>query len=255
MSETYSLLQCVQVTTLQSPSSQLFQQERDFHQKWFFLREIEEAYFRQKTRINWLREGDFNTTYFHRMCQVRASYNAIRSFQTSADTFETNPLEMSFLAVAHFRAILGPQLYHPPAFSSPYFWFVDLIEFQCSPQQVQTMLAAPSSDEIKKLFFKVNPNKAPRPDGLTSGFFKSAWDSVGEEAVISIKHFFSHAFLPTTTNSTILTLVPKFPGASKVSDYRPRACLNTVYKVISRLLVARLKPILQDLILPCQTAL
>lgn len=39
----------------------------------------------------------------------------------------------------------------------------------------------------------------------------------------------------------------------KISDFCPISCLNTVYKVISRLLVARLKPIIQDVILPCQT--
>lgn len=49
-------------------------------------------------------------------------------------------------------------------------------------------------------------------------------------------------------------MVPKFPGASKVTDFRPISCLNTVYKVISRLLVKRLKIILQGLILPSQTA-
>lgn len=48
-------------------------------------------------------------------------------------------------------------------------------------------------------------------------------------------------------------LVPKFSGAKKISDFCPISCLNTVYKVISRLLVARLKPIIQDVILPCQT--
>ena len=36
-------------------------------------------------------------------------------------------------------------------------------------------------------------------------------------------------------------------------DYRPISCLNTLYKVISRILVSLLKPILQDLIVPNQT--
>ena len=61
---THSLLEIVQVHALQDPSSQNFQAERDLHQKWNFLREIEEMYFRQRSRINWLREGDLNTTYF-----------------------------------------------------------------------------------------------------------------------------------------------------------------------------------------------
>jgi len=104
------------------------------------------------------------------------------------------------------------------------------------------------------MMFKLNPNKAPGPDGLTSGFFKAAWGSVGDEIITSITHFFHSAFLPSSTNSTILTLVPKFPGASKLTEFRPISCLNTIYKVISRLMVKRLKPILPSLILPCQTA-
>ena len=116
------------------------------------------------------------------------------------------------------------------------------------------MTTLPSESEIKAIFFKLKPHKTPGPDGLTSGFFKASWDVLGSEVVVSIQSFFATAFLPSSTNATILSLVPKFPGASKVTDYRPIACLNTIYKVLSRLLVKRLKPILTSLIMPCQTA-
>ncbi|KAG2314505.1 hypothetical protein Bca52824_017627 [Brassica carinata] len=107
VSDINCLLQNVQVQALNSPSPQLFQEERDLHQKWLFLREIEECFFRQKSRINWLREGDLNTAYFFRICQSRASYNAIRSFVTTAGVVIQDPLEMSFLAVNHFKAVLA----------------------------------------------------------------------------------------------------------------------------------------------------
>lgn len=45
VSETYGLLQIVQVQALQTPSPQLFQDERDLHTKWIFLRQIEESFF------------------------------------------------------------------------------------------------------------------------------------------------------------------------------------------------------------------
>lgn len=116
------------------------------------------------------------------------------------------------------------------------------------------MLLLPLGAEIKSIMFKLNANKAPGPDGLTSSFFKAAWDFVGDDVINSITQFLHTGFLPSAINATILTLVPKFPGASKITDFRPISCLNTVYKVISRLLVRRLKPILPSLILPSQTA-
>ena len=188
------------------------------------------------------------------MCQVRASYNAIKYFISLTGEMITDPLEMSVLAVEHFKSILEPMNYSPPVLHSSITWFAELVGFKCSQPKCQQMMSVPTAEEIRRLFFKLNPNKAPGPDGLTSGFFKATWETLGAEVVSSITQFFSSAFLPTSTNSTILTLVPKFPGATKISGFRPISCLNTVYKVISRLLVARVKPFLQDLILPCQTA-
>lgn len=248
------LLQIVQVNSLQNPSPQTFQAERDLHTRWSFLREIEECYFRQKSRINWLAEGDLNTTYFFRICQTRASYNAIRCFILLSGETITDPSAMSSYAITHFSSILG-QL--PPASTyilSTEAWFHSLTSFRCLPGHAQKMIAIPTGEDIRKLFFKLNANKAPGPDGLTSGFYKASWDILGEEVTASITHFFTNRFLPATANSTILALIPKFPGASRITEFRQIVCLNTIYKVISRLLVTRLKLILVDLIVPNQTA-
>ncbi|XP_056857638.1 uncharacterized protein LOC130506964, partial [Raphanus sativus] len=251
--ESYRLLQLVQVHALTDPTPETFAAKRDQNMQWQFLRQIEECYFMQKSRITWLREGDFNTTYFHRVCQVRASFNAIRSFLLSSGVVITDPLAMSAHAISHFQAVLGPVTLQV-LWYSPTAWFHSLTAITCTQQQRSSILLMPTAEEITKLMFSLNPNKAPGPDGLTSGFFKASWSLLGEECIASIQTFFNSGFLPKTTNSTILSLVPKFTGASKISDYRPISCLNTLYKLVSRLLVRRLKPILQDLILPNQTA-
>ena len=146
--ETYCLLQTVQVQALTTPSQQSFQEERDLHNRWLFLRQIEECFFRQKSRINWLQEGDLNTTYFHRICQVRASYNAIRLFTTAAGTRVIDPTEMSQLAVAHFQSVLGPLASCSPPIASMASWFSCLFDYRVSPAQAQQMLIIPSNVEI-----------------------------------------------------------------------------------------------------------
>lgn len=101
--------------------------------------------------------------------------------------------------------------------------------------------------------FKLNPNKSLGPDGLISGFYKSAWSILGEETTNAISQFFTNTDMPKATNSTILTLIPKFPGVTIIKDYRPISCCNTTYKVISKILVAKLKLLLPPIILPNQT--
>ncbi|XP_013595094.1 PREDICTED: uncharacterized protein LOC106303347 [Brassica oleracea var. oleracea] len=254
VSEANCLLQVVQVKALEAPTETNLLQEREALQKWLFLRQIEESYFRQKSRVNWLKEGDQNTAYFFRVFQTRVSYNSIRTFQLSSGIFISDPLLMSHLAIKHFQSILGPETLHPLLLTLHPSWFSDLTGFVFPQRLTASMTSIPSSTEITKVMFKLNPNKAPGPDGLTSGFFKATWSLLGDEVVCSITDFFLNSFLPATTNSAILSLVPKRLGASFITDYRPIACLNTIYKVISRLLVRRLKPVLSSIIVPNQTA-
>ncbi|KAF8105942.1 hypothetical protein N665_0151s0035 [Sinapis alba] len=231
VSEANLLLQDVQVQSLVSPTTAVFKKEKELLQKWQFLRSIEESYFRQRSRINWLKEGDQNTAYFFRVVQVRMNYNAIRSFLLPTGALILDPLQMSVHAVSHFQSILGPLLLHPTLFSPP-FWFQTLSAFVCPAEESQIMISLPTANEISRTLLRLNPNKSPGPDGITSGFYKAAWDIVGPEVVTSITQFFTSSYLPAAANSTILSLVPKFHGATSIRDYRPISCLIKIYKTI-----------------------
>lgn len=249
---TNSLLKDVQVQCLNQPNEENFKAEKDLITHWTFLRGVEEAFFKQKSRINWLRLGDQNTLFFMRVAATRNSYNSIRSLQLPCGLLVTDSVELCEISLAHFQSILSPV--NLPLLSSPFQWFLELLPFSFSPVQQTLLSFLPDTTEIAKTILKLNPNKSPGPDGFTSAFFKSAWSVVGAETVASIRKFFETGFLPSSTNATILTLVPKRPGASAITDYRPISCCNTTYKTISKLLVKRLKIILPEVILPNQTA-
>ena len=55
-------------------------------------------------------------------------------------------------------------------------------------------------------------------------------------------------------NHSIIALVPKSKTASRVEDFRPIACCNVSYKVISKILAVRLAPVMTKLIDPAQFA-
>lgn len=133
VNETNNLLQFLQVQALQNPSPLLFEQEREIHKKWLFLREIEEYFFRQKSKINWLQEGDQNTSFFHRICQACASYNSIRSFFTLTGIHITDPVEMSCLAVDTLNLSLD-QITYFTSITTPLLSGFKLFQTSESPQ-------------------------------------------------------------------------------------------------------------------------
>ena len=55
-------------------------------------------------------------------------------------------------------------------------------------------------------------------------------------------------------NHSVIALVPKIYNVSKVDEFRPIACCNVSYKVISKIMAARLALVLPDLIDPAQAA-
>lgn len=54
-------------------------------------------------------------------------------------------------------------------------------------------------------------------------------------------------------NCTTVTLVPKMPP-TYVKDYRPIACYTICYKIITKVLIGRLKKVIGDLIGKAQSA-
>lgn len=53
-------------------------------------------------------------------------------------------------------------------------------------------------------------------------------------------------------NCSSVTLVPKVNNASQVRDFRPIACCSIVYKLISKILTARMQGVIAEVVSDCQ---
>ena len=60
--------------------------------------------------------------------------------------------------------------------------------------------------------------------------------------------------VPSYLNETLISLIPKCQNPESLSNYRPISLCNSVYKVVSKIIVARIRPYLSNLISPVQTA-
>ena len=109
-------------------------------------------------------------------------------------------------------------------------------------------------EEIKNAIFSMNDSKASGPDGFSSLFFKKAWSIVGSDVVEAVESFFNLGCLLREINCTIIALVPKVPNPGSMHDYRPISCCKTIYKCITKIIAARIKQCLPEIISPSQSA-
>ena len=116
------------------------------------------------------------------------------------------------------------------------------------------MRIIPDWHEIKVTIFNMGSLKAPGPDGFPALFFKKFWHIVSEDVISVVRSFFISGKMPTNLNDTNLVLIPKNESPENISHFRPIALCNVVYKVISKILANRVKPFLNSLVCPTQTA-
>lgn len=117
-----------------------------------------------------------------------------------------------------------------------------------------TMIREVTNVEIKEALFDIDDHKAPGPDGFTSKFFKKAWNTIQEDFCDVVKDFFVLGKLLGEVNATLIALVPKSNTPQKVSDFRPIACCNVIYKCISKILTNRIKNALSYVVKENQSA-
>ena len=110
----------------------------------------------------------------------------------------------------------------------------------------------PTQSEIKKELFQMQTLKAPGPDGFPLLLYKKYWAIVGEFVTRAVTSFCQAGRMPAEVNNSFIVLIHKSQSPTSFNHYRPISLCNVVYKIITKLLVSRLRKILHKLISPTQ---
>ena len=86
------------------------QQERTLTQELYSLMHMEESFYKQKSRIQWLKEGDFNTNFFHKSVMVWQNRNIISSMIDSEGNRLSTFSQMAEEGVRYFQNLLGTEI-------------------------------------------------------------------------------------------------------------------------------------------------
>ncbi|GKB28957.1 RNA-directed DNA polymerase, eukaryota, reverse transcriptase zinc-binding domain protein [Tanacetum coccineum] len=189
----------------------------------------------QKAKIQWLRGGDKNSAYFHNILKSRKNKSRIESICCEdGSRVEGELVNDQFVKNSHnFLGTTFPV--------SPLHSMGDIVKLKLSEGEALDMIIEISDEEIKEALFDIDSSKNTGPDGFTSCFFKKAWGIIGNDICLAVKEFFTSGKILGEINATLIALVPKMDTPNKVSDFRPIACCNVLYKCIRKILTNRIK--------------
>ena len=108
--------------------------------------------------------------------------------------------------------------------------------------------------EVEKALKQMHPLTAPGPDGMPPLFYHHFWPTVKSIVIHTALDFLNHGVSPPKFHDTHIVLIPKTKNPEKVTDYRPISLCNVAYKLASKVVANRMKPVLQEIIGENQSA-
>ena len=222
--------------------------ERTLREDLETLMNRKEMKWAQKARNKGIVLGDRNTKFFQTIVKQRRARSRILQIKTSEGIISEDPKTIDDTICNHFRLSFD----NPSSRSHSSI----LEEPNCLPipklstQQLAHLNRPITNEEIEDTIFQLGPQKAPSLDGLPAFFYHEFWNTVKRDIFNTINVFFHSSFLLKTLNHTFITLIPKIHFPEEVSHYRPISLCNVIYKIISKLMVNRLKPLMDSLITP-----
>ncbi|GFZ09693.1 hypothetical protein Acr_21g0002920 [Actinidia rufa] len=214
------------------------------------LAEAEMSFCSQIAKAKFLKNTDKGTKFFHNMMiKSKRTRNNLPSISLEDGSRSTSSKQVRDTFVQYYRGLLGTK--RNCSRLNP-----DIARNGRILDQSQSLaLVLPvTEEEIKNALFSIGVDKAPGPDGYSSLFFKQAWDIVGRDVTDAVLEFFSSGQILKQINHSIIALIPKTKDADKVENFRPIACCNVVYKIISKIIATRMGPAISSIIDPAQAA-
>jgi len=201
---------------------------------------------RHKSRAKWLKEGDSNTTYFHKTINFKRNHNAIQGIFING-VWVQQPKLVKDEAVKFFVSRFTEENFSRPT--------LDGVHFKMITHSQREELIAPFSDkELKEVVWSCGGDKCPGPDGFNFNFIKEFWGVLKPEFRRFVDEFHVHGSFPKSINASFLALIPKSNHPQSFNDYRPISLIGCMYKIIAKLLANRLRIVLPGLIYERQSA-
>jgi hypothetical protein len=207
----------------------------------------EEAMWFQKSQSQWIKDGDRNTRYYHVKTIARRRRNKILILKNDQNDWVENEEDLKNMVNGYYQSLFARPdnniQWRQTKYSYP----------NIGEEEYASLKENINNIEVKNALFAMAPWKAPGPDGFPADFYQHGWRDVGSSICDFVKSAWHNPVSVATVNLTDICLIPKVNRPEFVSQFRPISLCNVSYKIITKVMVNRLKQIVPNVVSPFQT--
>lgn len=174
----------------------------------------EELFWRQRSRIMWLQEGDRNSVFFHAVTKGRKARNRITVIEDAEGTPVHEEEDVGKVFTEFYQNLFTTN-------GGLEFRSVEeTISERITPEMNDRLCQIPDQEEVRLATFAIHADKVPGADGFSSGFYHSFWNLLGTDIYREIQAFFTSGSMNPKINETHVCLIPKITAPKAAADYR-----------------------------------
>jgi hypothetical protein len=207
----------------------------------------DDAYWRQRAKSFWYKDGDRNTKFFHASATARKMVNRRISLDDDVGNKVTSDCGLQEIARNYFVNIFQQK-------DSDFSSVIDVINQSISVHDNDILTAPFTKVKFREAIFSMHPDKCSGPDGYSPGFYQHFWNLCSDDIFKECCGWLDTGQFPPDLNITNIAVIPKGYVQVSMKDWRPIALCNMLYKIISKVLANRLKKVLSQCISDNQSA-
>uniref|UniRef100_A0ACD5UY26 Uncharacterized protein n=1 Tax=Avena sativa TaxID=4498 RepID=A0ACD5UY26_AVESA len=129
-------------------------------------------FYAQRVKKNWIKDGDRNTSFFHKAIAKRRRRNTILSIKDEHDIIQFMPDKISNTFVNYFRHIFASQNTNH---GRPY------LHTSLPTSSQDYTYSIPERKELWETLKDMKRNASPGLDGFNAEFYTATWDWIGDD--------------------------------------------------------------------------
>ena len=202
-----------------------------------------------RSRAKWIEEGEKPTRYFFRREQQRATKNTFESLVNSQGQETSSQGDMESILVDFYKDLYAKDNLNLQTQKS----LIDDLELSLTDSERESCEGEFTKEELSAALGGLQTGKSPGSDGLPTEFYKAFWEDLGDVLVTVLNDNFRLGVLTGSQREGLLRLLYKKDDKRLAKNWRPISLLNTDYKLASKVITERLKPVMQSIIHRDQT--